>query len=107
MALRGNGLPRLASWPAPPPAVRSFLRLAPSTNTFTWFALDPPAEKVREVPLMRSSVTVTPGESAARSRKLRLGVGRGGICSGGTLGATSEVRGSPTGAAATRSEEHT
>src|SRR5512144_1098257 len=42
---RGNGLPRLASWPATPPPVRSFLRLVPSMNTLTALALWPPPWK--------------------------------------------------------------
>jgi hypothetical protein len=34
IAFLGNGLPRLASWPATPPPVRSFFRLDQSTKTF-------------------------------------------------------------------------
>src|SRR5713226_6576079 len=100
MALRGNGLPRLASCPATPPLVRSFLRLAPSTNTFTVLGLPPPAEKVRNPRLLtRSSDTCTPGASPARSRKFRLGEGRDWICCCVTLVATSDVRISTAGAA--------
>src|SRR6266496_5533481 len=92
MADLGNGLPLLASWPLTPPFVKSFLRLVPSTKTFTELAVWPPAENVRDTLLMRSSEIVTPGASAARSRKLRLAVGRALICCCVTLGAISEVR---------------
>ena len=102
IALRGNGFPRLASCPATPPLVRSFLKLVPSMNRFTALAGCPPAEKVRKlVLLIRSSVTVTPGASAARSRKLRLAVGSLVICASDTFVATSDVRVSTVGAAVT------
>ena len=101
IALRGNGFPRLASWPALPPEVRSFLRLVPSIKRLTALAGWPPAEKVRNCALTRSSVTVMPGVSAARSRKLRLGVGSLSICAVVTFVATSEVRVSAVAAAST------
>src|SRR5438094_117618 len=92
-ALRGKGLPRLASWPEMPPAVMSFLRLVPSTKRLTEFAGAPFALIVLNcVVFVRSSVTVTPGASAARSRKLRVVVGSFSICAVVTFVATSDVR---------------
>ncbi len=59
---------------------------------FTVFAVWPPAVNVRDALLMRSSDMVTPGASAARSRKFRLAVGSAAICCCVTLVATSDVR---------------
>ena len=101
MALRGNGFPLLWSSPATPPLVRSFLRLVPSTKTLTVLAVCPPAEKLRDTLLMRSSEMVTPGARAARSRKFRLAVGSRSICCCVTFVAISDVRISTPAAATT------
>ena len=74
----------------------------PSTNTLTALAVWPPAVMVRKPrPFIRSSDAVTPGASAARSRKFRLGVGSFSIWSWVTLVATSEVRVSTSGVVVT------
>ena len=91
-ALRGNGLPRLSCCPATPPTTMSFLYDAPSTKTLIACAVWAPAEKVLLAPSTRSGSTRTPGASAARSRKLRLAVGRLLICACVTFVATSDVR---------------
>src|SRR5439155_15669857 len=88
IAFRGKGFPRLASWPATPLAllpVRSFFRLAPSTNTLTDPGPCAPPVKVLGVVVLpprftKSGLTDTPGASAARSIKLRLAVGSAWIC---------------------------
>src|SRR2546425_7771859 len=63
---------------------------APPTNV--------PGDVVLAPRFTKSGLTVTPGASAAKSRKLRLGVGSACICCGVTLVAISEVRVSTSGA---------
>ena len=80
----------------------SFFRLVPSIKRLTEFAGAPFAVIVLNCVLfVRSSVTLTPGARAARSRKLRVVVGSFWICCGVTLVATSDVRVSIVGAAVT------
>ncbi len=67
----------------------------------TVFALWPPAVKVRDTLLIRSSEMVTPGANAARSRKFLLAVGSRSICCCVTFVAISDVRISTPEAAAT------
>src|SRR5256886_13573632 len=76
MSFRGKGLPGLASCPAPPPAVKSFLKLAPSMNTFTLSAGNAPPANVLKVLFRPLFKTVVPGASATRPRKLRSDSGR-------------------------------
>src|SRR5690242_20174636 len=77
-------------------------------NRFTAFAVCPHAENVRElVALVRSGLTVTPAEGAARSRKLRLAVGSFSICARVTLVATSDGCAWTLGAAVTATVDRT
>src|SRR2546422_8516 len=92
IAFNGNGLPRLASCPATPPAVKSFLKLVPSMNTFTLSAGNAPPANVLKVLFRPLFKTVVPGASATRPRKLRSDSGRFSTWWRVTFVATSEVR---------------